>query len=79
MLHVFIDFAGLGPSFVETGRNLKAVGFVCVTISFSTSSFKKASDGLVAVEVSLSGSTERINKVVCFSTRKIKYPSCFET
>ena len=64
MLHVFIDFAGLGPSVVETGRNLKAVGFVCMTISFSTLSSKNASDGLVAVEVSLSRSTERINKVV---------------
>ena len=64
MLLIFIDFAGLGPLVVETGRNLKAVGFVSMTISFSTLSFKKASDGLVTVEVSLSRSTGRINKVV---------------
>ena len=64
-MHVFIDFAGLGPSVAETVRNLKAVGFVCMAISFSTLSSKKASDGLVAVEiVSLSRSTKRINKVV---------------
>ena len=63
-MHVFIDFAGLGPSVAETIRNLKAGGFVCVTISFSTSSFKKASDGLAVVEVSLSRSTGKINKVV---------------